>query len=223
MAKQVDYWANLQEGRSYHIYNRSINKENIFKEDAYSELFLRKLKIFILPFFDIEAYCMMPNHYHLLARVKPISDEILKKINQQGTSKSIKFSQNKISYNDFLADQFKRLFQSFVLIYNKEKRRNGSLFQKRFKRILIKDEIKWQHILIYIHHNPIHHKFRKSYSDWKFSSYLIFLSNTNTFIARKNVLKRFDDDFEISKKLFVEHHQNFKIKNDMDDLYLDEL
>ena len=221
MGKQIDYWANFMEGRSYHIYNRSINKESIFMENNYSELFLRKFKKFIIPFFDTEAYCIMPNHFHLLSRVKPLSNDILEKIKWQGTSKSRKFLKNEISYNDFLVDQFKRLFQSFSVIYNKEKRRNGSLFQKRFKRILIKDEIRWRHLLMYIHHNPIHHNFKTAYSDWKFSSYLDFLSDSNTFIARKNVLNRFDKDLEIAKKLFVKSHEEYKINKDENGYYLD--
>lgn len=223
MGKQTEYWAKFEENFSYHIYNRSINKENVFQEDTYCELFLRKCKKMILPFFDIEAYCMMPNHYHFLARVKPLSDEILGKIKWEGTTKSMKFLQKEISYNDFLIDQFKRLFQSFATIYNKEKGRDGSVFQKRFKRVLVKDEFKWYHILAYIHHNPIHHKFRKQYDDWKFSSYLVFLSNAETSVVRKVVLKRFDEDLETAKKLFVEYHRDFKMEKEMNDLYLDEL
>ena len=211
MRKQVEYWADFEEGLVYHIYNRSINKENIFQEDTYNELFLRKSKKLILPFFDIEAYCLMPNHYHFLARVKPLSDEILEKIKWQGTSKGLKFLQKEISYNDFLIDQFKRLFQSFAVIYNKEKNRNGSLFQKRFKRILIKNEFRWRYILAYIHHNPIHHNFRKQYDDWKFSSYSVFLSKADTVVAREAVLDRFDKNLEIAMKLYVEHHRDFKI------------
>ena len=223
MGKLIDYWANFEEGLTYHIYNRSINKEKIFQEARYCELFLQKCKKLILPFFDIEAYCIMPNHYHFLARVKPISKEILEKTKFQGTIKSRKFLQKEITYNDFLVDQFKRLFQSFATIYNKEQDRDGSIFQKRFKRILIKDEFRWQHILAYIHHNPIHHKFRKQYDDWKFSSYLVFLTNADTSVAREPVLKRFDEDFETAKQLYIDYHQAFKIDKELDDLYLDQL
>jgi len=212
MRKQVNFWANFEEGRSYHIYNRSINKEKIFKKDTDCELFLRKCNKLILPYFDIEAYCIMQTHYHLLARVKPLSDEILEKIKWQGTVKSRQFLQKEISYNDFLVDQFKRLFQSYATIYNKEKKRNGSLFQKRFKRILIEDAFRWRYILAYIHHNPIHHKFEKEYENWRFSSYLAFLSDGITIISRVNVLRKFDENLEEAKKIFVDFHENFKIE-----------
>ena len=93
MGKQVNYWANFEEGFSYHIYNRSINKEKIFEKATDCELFLRKCKKHILPYFDIEAYCIMQNHFHFLVKVKPLSEEISKKIKWQGTTKSRQFLQ----------------------------------------------------------------------------------------------------------------------------------
>jgi len=221
MRKKVNYHADFEENLSYHIYNRSINKENIFEEVKDCEMFLRKLKKLILPFFDIEAYCIMPNHFHFLARVKPLTEEILKKIKYMGTSASIKFQNKETTYKVFLIDQFKRLFQSFATIYNQERKRNGSVFQVKFKRILIKDEFKWQHMLGYIHHNPIHHKFRKQFDDWKFSSYLAHLSNSPTLVAREQVLVRFDDDLEKAKEEFMNFHQRFKIDKEMNDFYLE--
>ncbi len=217
MGNQVDYWATFEEGCSYHIYNRSINKENIFQKEEYGELFLRKCKKHLLSYFDFEAYCIMPNHFHLLVRVKPISDEILEKIKWEGTSKSMKFLRDETPHNDFLIDQFKRFFQSFAVIYNRERSRNGSVFQNKFKRILIKDEFKWRYILAYIHHNPIHHGFREVYDDWKFSSYLSFVSNTPTSIAREKVLSRFDDELETAKKIFVQYHKDFKLDKGTDE------
>lgn len=223
MKRPIEYRANFEENLFYHIYNRSINKESIFREDKDCELFLRKCKKLILPFFEIEAYCLMPNHFHFLVRVKPLTKEIREKIKYQGTSASMKFQKGEATYNEFLIDQFKRLFQSFATIYNMEKNRNGSVFQKSFKRILIKNEIKWSHMLAYIHHNPIHHKFKKRYEDWRFSSYLTFLSNSPTLVAREQVLLRFDEDLEKAKTAFIEHHKLFKIQKEMDDFYLDEL
>ena len=86
----------------------------------------------------------MPNHFHFLARVKPLSNDLLEVVKNEGTSHSMKFGEGEISYNEFLVDQFKRLFQSYAVSYNREEKRNGSVFQKRFKRILIKDKFKWR-------------------------------------------------------------------------------
>lgn len=220
MKKQIDYWAKFEENSEYHIYNRSINKEKIFDTDSYCELFLKKCKLFILPYFEIHAFCLIPNHFHLLVKVKPQSDEIIEKIKYQGLKASSQFLKGEITYSDFLVVQFSRVFQAFATIYNQEEDRNGSLFQKRFKRILIKDEFKWRHILAYIHHNPIHHKYCDSYDNWRFSSYLVFLSNSPTLIARSKVLKRFDENLETAKSEFVKFHKNFKLEKELQDLYL---
>jgi len=222
MRKQINYWATFEENLSYHIYNRSVNKENILESEEYCQLFLKKSKKLILQFFDIEAYCLMPNHFHFLARVKPITAEVLEKIKWQGTSKSQKYLSKEISYDEFLIDQFKRLFQSFANIYNKEQNRNGSVFQKKFKRILILDEFRWQHILGYIHHNPNHHNFKTNFNDWKYSSYAAYLSNESTLIARESVLERFDKNANLAKKEFIEFHQRFKLAKAMDNFYLNE-
>ena len=221
MRKQVNYRASFEESLSYHIYNRSINKETIFKEDKDFKLFLRKCKTLLLPFFKIEAYCIMPNHFHFLVYVKPITDEILIKIKCQKTLASIKFQRKEIPYHDFLVDQFKRLFQSYALLYNRQEERNGSVFQKGFKRILIKDEYRWYHILAYIHHNPIHHKFREKYKDWKYCSYLAFLSDSSSSVAREWVLARFDENIEKAKKEYLVLHQGFKLDKKMSEFYLD--
>ena len=87
----------------------------------------------------------------------------------------------------------------------------------------MENEFRWQHILAYIHHNPIHHKFRKTYEDWTFSSYLAFLSNAPTAIAREQVLSCFDKDPEKAKSLFIKYHQDFKMDKEMNEFYLDEL
>ncbi|MCQ9637463.1 transposase [Chryseobacterium sp. WG23] len=54
----------------YHIYNRGINGENIFKSDRNYSFFLNKVVEFLIPTCDVYAYCLMPNHFHLLVKIK---------------------------------------------------------------------------------------------------------------------------------------------------------
>jgi len=221
MGKRTNYHAKFEEHFAYHIYNRSINKEKIFKKEENYKFFLRRVKILIAPFFEVESYCLMPNHFHFLMRVKPVDDHIIQTIKLQGTSKSKKFLNQEIDYNDFLVDQFKRLFQSYAGAYNKQENRNGSVFQAKFKRILIKHESQWLHILAYIHHNPIHHKLEMNYVDWKYSSYSTYLSMLPTLMSRKKVLLRFDENIEEAQKALLIHHRNFKFEQEMMEFYLD--
>ena len=54
----------------YHIYNRGINGENIFKSDQNYLFFLNKVSDFLIPVCNVYAYCLLPNHFHLLVKIK---------------------------------------------------------------------------------------------------------------------------------------------------------
>lgn len=213
---KINYWAKFQDNVHYHIYNRGINGTNLFQLEKNYYFFLDKWKLLVHPFFETKAYCLMPNHFHFLVSVKPLNKEIEDKIKEQLTSKSKKFIDREIGYNDFLEDQFKRLFSSYALAFNKQEGRTGSLFQKRFKRISLNTYHRIWHILAYIHHNPIHHKFTKDYEKWKFSSYGALLSQRPTLLARNDVLNWFHADTLKARSEFVKHHNLFKIDREED-------
>jgi REP element-mobilizing transposase RayT len=54
----------------YHVYNRANGKENLFKTDENFRYFLRKYVEYIFPVAETLAYCLMPNHFHLLLRIR---------------------------------------------------------------------------------------------------------------------------------------------------------
>ncbi len=72
---------------------------------------------------------------------------------------------------------------------------------KRMKRILVKDDDYFTQLILYIHHNPIHHKFVQEYADWEFSSYRIISGDLETFNRRAEVLDWFG-----GKDEFIEFH-----------------
>src|SRR3990167_4411659 len=60
----------------YHVFNRGVNKQNIFLTDDDYEFFLRKLYDLKQKYdHSIYAMCLMPNHFHISihARKTPIS------------------------------------------------------------------------------------------------------------------------------------------------------
>ena len=63
----------FQENKLYHIYNQGNNNQKIFFKRKNYLYFLRKIKTYVLPYADIIAWCLMPNHFHLMLRVRETS------------------------------------------------------------------------------------------------------------------------------------------------------
>ena len=53
----------------YHIYNQGNNRQRIFFNRENYLFFLKKIREHILPFAEILAWCLMPNHFHLIIAV----------------------------------------------------------------------------------------------------------------------------------------------------------
>ena len=61
-------------GSYYHIYNHANGRENLFIEERNYCFFLERISIYILPFINLHAYCLLPNHFHLLISIKEIEE-----------------------------------------------------------------------------------------------------------------------------------------------------
>ena len=53
----------------YHIYNQGNNRRKVFYNRENYLFFLTKMKRYILPYANILAWCLMPNHFHLMVLV----------------------------------------------------------------------------------------------------------------------------------------------------------
>lgn len=110
-----------------HIYSRGVNKQDIFLRNSDYSFFLKKLKDLSEELeFDLIAYCLMPNHYHLV-----IFDE-------------------KRQYSTII----KRLSISYAMHFNVTYERVGPLFQGRFCGKPIENEGYLKTVIRYIHLNP---------------------------------------------------------------------
>ena len=132
-------------GQYYHVYNRGCNRENIFLDDENYQYLLGLADRF-LPGADVSviAYCLMPNHYHLLLRA-----------NADG------------SIGRFV----QRLFNSYTQAFNKQHERSGTLFEGRAKSIYVDEESYLLDLFKYIHLNPVVARLVKHPEDWKYSNY----------------------------------------------------
>jgi len=60
----------VQQGKYYHIFNRSIDNNNLFIEPENYKKFLSLYDKYIYPVADTFAWVLMPNHFHLLVRIR---------------------------------------------------------------------------------------------------------------------------------------------------------
>ena len=191
-------------GETYHIYNKAVGSELLFKGAADYEWFLKKLERFVLPIADIFTYCLIPNHFHLLLTIKE-PDEIpgLQKLDED-------------DYSNYLSHVFGNFFNSYSKSFNKMYDRVGRLFFQPFKRIAVEDEDYFILLVNYIHRNPIHHGLVKEMSDWKYSSYNAIASNKPTSLNRAEVLSFFDTIEE-----FIAFHDENKYKPSTEKFFLE--
>jgi REP element-mobilizing transposase RayT len=191
-------------GCSYHVFNHANGKENLFSEPANYQFFLAKLSLHVLPVANICAYCLMPNHFHLLVQIKSGTD-LLYYFMKTGIDENTG-PRSGITDEQFLTKKisksFSNLFNSYTQAFNKMYGRKGSLFMQNMKRQEIKDEASFCKVVHYIHANPVHHGFVKSISEWKYSSYQLFLSTSPTKLNRDIVVKAFG-----SLDWFIAYHQ----------------
>jgi putative transposase len=181
----------LQYGVYYHIYNRGVNQENIFREERNYTYFLKLYAHYIGPVADTYAYCLLRNHFHLLVR---IHDE------EEIEAQTLKVSETFRVLNP--SRQFSNLFNAYAKAINKAYDRTGSLFQHPFGRVAVTDDSYFLNLVAYIHHNPQKHGFVNDFREWRYSSYQAHLSDQTTRLKRAQVLDWFQ-----GQEAFVAFHQ----------------
>jgi REP element-mobilizing transposase RayT len=179
----------------------------------------------------------MPNHFHLVVRIRKreaiealirnknttnfskvsnLEKSINIPLNEYDKTKSINFGkveEIKISDSDiekFLSKQFANLFSSYTQSFNKVYRRMGSLFIKNFKREPIHDKTHFLNVIVYTHRNPVHHGFCKRFEDWDFSSYNEIVDGVCDYIAVSKLLKMIGglETFKEIHRLALENFDN---------------
>lgn len=167
----------LIEGQYFHIYNRGVNSENLFKEKKNYYYFLQQYIRYCSDVLETYAYCLLKNHFHLLASVKE-NVEVPRK-NGEGM-----FRLN-------ASNQLSHLFNSYAQSINKAHNRTGALFESPFERKPIDNDGYLTSAICYCHHNPQLHGFVNDFKEWEFSSYHAIINNDNTFIASQKVTNLF--------------------------------
>ncbi|WP_343697418.1 hypothetical protein [Flavobacterium sp.] len=178
---------NLEPDCFYHIYNRGINGGEVFRNDENYLFFMKQFLKYLNSVCDLYAYCLMPNHFHFLIRIKSQNDLLIffEKVNNRSLKKGLH------SIENLTSKQFSKFISSYTQAYNKVYERHGSLFESPFKRKKIVSEKYLQNVVVYIHQNPI--DIRKDFKNYKFSSYKTILSSLKTNLKRDEIIQYFDD------------------------------
>jgi putative transposase len=172
----------LEPESTYHIYNRANGSEKLFLSDENYRYFLKKYEAYLYPIVDTLCYCLLPNHFHFLIRVK--KEAILKEFfNLQGFK----------SLEDLILQQFSNFFNGYAKAFNKQQNRKGSLFMHPFKRKQVTDITYLRKLIHYIHYNPVNHGFCNAAYNWKHSSYSVIISGTKTTLEREEVIGYFEE------------------------------
>ena len=192
----------------YHIYNRGVDKRNIFLDDLDFAYFLHILKKYFAKNIEIydeqfgkyrivenpdslsakvslECYCLMPNHFHLL--VYQISNRSIDELMRKVTT-------------------------SYSIYFNKKYNRQGTLFQGRYKAVIIRGENQLIYLSKYIHVNPLDsllNNFPKL-SLYRWSSYADYIGLRNTvWLDKERILSLFSTNtYDLSYRSFIENDKS---------------
>jgi len=144
----------FEAGGIYHIYNQGNNRQRIYYSRENYLFFIRKLRTHILPFADILAWCLMPNHFHLMVEVRvaemenpfarregftwseTLSNPTLSNptlSNLEG--ESIRTPTTMVTLNHSIGI----LLRSYTRAINIQEKRTGSLFRKKTKAICVNE------------------------------------------------------------------------------------
>lgn len=204
-----DYYAPIFAEQTYHIYNHANNKDILFYNSRSYVLFLQKLAVYLGEYLDIYAYCLMQNHFHLLARVKT-SEEVLacfrKDLLAKGTT-SKRFlawlnGKGELSVEEIIVERFRSFFISYAKSFSLYTKHKGALFMRPFKRIWVDSDDYFSRLIYYIHANPAHHKVMHDFQHYEWSSYKRHLLDKNTLLKKEMVLEWFS-----GKTKYEEFHQ----------------
>jgi putative transposase len=147
----------------YHVFNRGNHKKRIFHSTQDYEKFTHLLQKYFLIYKDVIllAYCLMPNHYHILIKTGSDPTELPKLM--------------------------QRFMTAYVLFFNKKYRQVGRLFQSRYSSRYLPFPKDIYRIYEYIKNNPLEAKLCRNSEDykWLWLSELLYYNFEKELIENK--------------------------------------
>ena len=130
--------------------------------------------------FEIYAYCLMDNHFHLVLK----------------------------ECDDNISHIMKRINITYVAYFNKKYQLNGHLFQDRFKSEIVEIDAYLLALVRYVHNNPIKAGLVTFPKDYQWSSYLSYATtNQKKVVNTEDILEIFSKDLLQARSQFIEFSQ----------------
>jgi putative transposase len=183
-------------GQIYHVYNRGNNSQTVFFNRENYLFFLDKIRKSILPHAGVLAWCLMPNHFHLMISVNHREIKAIELVAQVRASEGFTLSETltKPTKKRTLNDSIGIILRSYSRAIQKQEKITGSIFQKETKALCLTEpqcispayfnthfgmtgnldlpETNYLNVCFdYIHQNPVNSKLVQNSEDWEFSSY----------------------------------------------------
>jgi len=200
----------FEPGGLYHIFNQGNNRQVIFFKPENYLFFLRKFRDHIQPFGNILAWCLMPNHFHLMMEVEMIE---LPSLTHGVTAPHLPGSHpvSREVKQTSLNSSIGTMLRSYTRAINIQESRSGALFREGTKAICLNemqglssnwytsfgitflniDIPEYQYLQVcfnYIHNNPVKAGLVENPEDWEFSSYADIKGIRNgSLVDRKRV------------------------------------
>ncbi|UCG66506.1 MAG: transposase [Deltaproteobacteria bacterium] len=161
----------------YHVMNRGRRGDEVFIEAKDYLSFIDLLKEIVEDYnVKVSAYCLMPNHYHLLVQT-PDSN---------------------------ISRAMRHLNGVYTQRYNRTHHCDGQLFRGRYKAILVEADSYLLELLRYIHRNPLEANLVDNLQKYNWSSHKGYLSKAKKWdwLYRSFALSLFSNDHTKSIKLY---------------------
>ena len=182
-------------GEFYHLYNRGLEKNDIFTQRSDYSLFIdtfsyyqiqnpkprfsnyRQSKVFPVDptkkIVDIICYCLMPNHFHLL--VKQLKD-------------------------GGITEFMRRFILSYIKYRNLKYKHQGPLLNGSFRAVRMETDEQFIHVSRYIHLNPLVSLLVKNLNLYPWSSYRTYIGlEDNQTVAKEEILSFFKSPQDYQK------------------------
>ncbi|MBI4022854.1 transposase [Candidatus Berkelbacteria bacterium] len=194
-------------GEVYHVFNRGVEKRDLFIDDVDRQHFLDVLSFYLdevqatrfsflttkqrqrmlqkmptHPRVEILAYCLMGNHFHLI--IRQLGDEGIRRF-------------------------LHRALNSYARYFNTRYERVGALFQGRFRAVRVTSDAQLLHLIRYLHLNPYVSHLVETLDSYTWSSHPLYAAQRETRLVRiTQGMSFFDNDPERYRK-FLEDYQEY--------------